>query len=357
MVQVVSLGSTRRWLALAALGAGVAFAPTVPAQVAPSSARSAPRAQETGSLAGVVRDLRGIPIARATVAVTGLDRTVESDTQGRFELDGVPIGERAVRVVRSGFEPLGFTIRFPEPGRLEVALELRAVAPEPMAPPSMTPQLLVGQVVDDAGNPVPEAEIGIMGTPTMVTADSTGRFRLADLAPGPYLLSVRRLGFAPRTISRTIGPSPMPPLVVQLERQLVALAPTTVTAAKGRENHHLAGFYQRKANASGVFFEQEDIERRRPAQFTDLFRANTTLTVQRDRTGRQYVETRLVGTGRCLPAVFIDGAYYRQEPGLLDAMAPPDQVRAVEVYNGRASVPGAFSRPGTDCGVIAVWTK
>jgi protocatechuate 3,4-dioxygenase beta subunit len=337
-------------LLLVAARLGAAQAPSRPSTRGQASA-------EGGALAGTVRDLKGMPVAKAVVAVSGVERTVESDAAGRFEVVGVSVGEHQVRVARPGFEALGFTVHFPEPGRLEVDLALQDVAVAAAVPPSAAPLLLSGRVVDDTGAPIAEAEIGLMGSPATAVADSAGRFRFADLPPGPYLLSVRRLGFAPRTISVTLRASASEPVVVRLERQVATLAPTTVTGTRGRENYRLADFYDRKAKASGVFIEQEEIERRRPAQFTDLFRANTTLTVQRDRTGRQYVESRLVGTGRCLPAVFIDGVYHRQEPGLLDAMAPPDQVRAVEVYNGRASVPGAFSRPGTDCGVIAVWTK
>lgn len=309
-------------------------------------------------LAGEVRDLAGAPLARVRVAVGRTPRAAESDTTGRFEVTDVPVGEHVVQVTRPGYEPLDFTVQVPEPGRLEVSLSLRAVPPSAGARPQGAPPLLEGVVRDDAGHPIPEVEVSAMGTDATAVTDSLGRFRLSDLSPGPYLLRFRRIGYTPRTHpARVDAATVMPPVEVAMHPQGVALAPTTVTATRGRESFAMAGFYQRKATETGAFIEREEIERRKPAQLTDLFRANTTLTVQRDRSGRQWLETRMAGQRRCVPILFVDGVYYRQEPGLVDAMAPPDQVRAVEVYYGRGTVPSAFFRPGSECGVIAVWTR
>jgi hypothetical protein len=306
-----------------------------------------------GTLTGVVRDLTGAAIARAVVTATGVPRGAETDSLGRFVLAGLPLGDREIRVQRVGFEPLGFTVRIPEPGTLEVQLSLEPTTAGPAAAKSTS---IFGTVRDAQGTALAEVEVSALDTQQSVTTDTSGSFRLSDAPRGPHLLRVRKLGYVPRTIPVQVGDSSVA-VNIALQPQGVALAATTVTATKGRENFHLPAYYARKAKETGSFIEQEEIERRRPAQLTDLFRSNTTLTVQRDRTGRQWVETRLGGQRRCVPILFVDGVYYRQEPGLIDGMAPPDQVRAVEVYYGRGTIPSEFFRPGSECGVVAVWTK
>lgn len=328
----------------------------------PSAAQSTPTPPlvsrplgPTGTLAGVVRDLGGAPIVRAIVSASGAARAAETDSVGRFELAGLPLGDRDVRVQRPGFEPLGFTVRIPEPGTLEVQLTLQPVTAG--TPVTTKGALHIGGVVrDESGAPVPNVEVSAMDTQQSVTTDSAGRFRITEAMSGPHLLRVRKLGYVPRTVPVQLRDTSLA-FDITLQAQGVALSATTVTATKGRENFHLPAYYARKAKETGAFIEQEEIERRRPAQLTDLFRSNTTLTVQRDRTGRQWVETRLGGQRRCVPILFVDGVYYKQEPGLIDGMAPPDQVRAVEVYYGRGTVPSEFFRPGSECGVVAIWTK
>jgi hypothetical protein len=310
--------------------------------------------RELAVVAGEVRDLAGAPLARVRVAVGKVPKAAESDSAGRFEVADVPVGEHAVQVTRAGYEPLDFTVQVPEPGRLEVRVNLRAMPADAVA--ALTFRGLAGVVRDPSGAPLAGAEIAHMGTALSATTDSAGRFAIPEAPSGPYLLRVRRLGFVPRMVPGRLD-SVMAPLEIQLQAQGVTLAPTTVTGTAGRESFSMAGFYQRKATESGSFIEQDEIDRRKPAQLTDLFRSNTTLTVQRDRTGRQWLETRMAGQRRCVPILFIDGVYYRQEPGLIDGMAPPDQVRAVEVYYGRGTVPSAFFRPGSECGVVAVWTR
>src|SRR5207249_3677728 len=55
---------------------------------------------------------------------------------------------------------------------------------------------VTGRIVDNAGQPVPQAIVEITELGTSVTAGADGAFRVA-LAPGRYTLAVRRHGFAP----------------------------------------------------------------------------------------------------------------------------------------------------------------
>lgn len=65
-------------------------------------------AQEpTGLITGRVEHaVTRTPIAGATIEVVGTGRSTQSLPDGRFRLDGVPVGEQVVRVRAIGFEPL-----------------------------------------------------------------------------------------------------------------------------------------------------------------------------------------------------------------------------------------------------------
>jgi hypothetical protein len=64
-----------------------------------------------GSVRGSVTDSSGAVIPGATVhltnAVSGLDRTVTTDTTGQFEIDNVPFNNYQLSVSASGFAPIG----------------------------------------------------------------------------------------------------------------------------------------------------------------------------------------------------------------------------------------------------------
>jgi outer membrane receptor protein involved in Fe transport len=67
-------------------------------------------AQNTGSLRGVVHDPQHRPLSGAQVTIHGPaafgDKTIQSDVNGEFQLDGVPEGPYSVTVLASGFAAL-----------------------------------------------------------------------------------------------------------------------------------------------------------------------------------------------------------------------------------------------------------
>src|SRR5690242_21934714 len=57
----------------------------------------------TATLAGIVRDSTGAPIADADVVLSVLKLGAHTDVQGWFTLDGVPPGEYTMHVQRLGY--------------------------------------------------------------------------------------------------------------------------------------------------------------------------------------------------------------------------------------------------------------
>ena len=64
---------------------------------------------------------------------------------------------------------------------------------------------LTGRITDSVGTPVHGAVVHLLGTSYGGVTDGSGRYRISSIAPGSYIASVRRLGFASDTFSVAIG--------------------------------------------------------------------------------------------------------------------------------------------------------
>lgn len=65
---------------------------------------------------------------------------------------------------------------------------------------------IVGRVIDEAGHPVPGAQIGLATSSATTTAGIDGRYTLLNIVPGVVALSVRAIGFSPKTVSGVVVP-------------------------------------------------------------------------------------------------------------------------------------------------------
>jgi phosphate/sulfate permease len=86
---------------------------------------------------------------------------------------------------------------------------LLALVTPPAAVSAQTGGVITGTVVSERGTPLSDAQIAVDGqTGTGGTTDAGGRFRLVNIAgAGQVDLTVRRIGFLPRTVTATIGAS------------------------------------------------------------------------------------------------------------------------------------------------------
>lgn len=84
--------------------------------------RSAPRGPI--SVFGIVTEGGGAPVAGARISIDGLDGTVLSAEDGRFEISGLASGEHVVSVRQIGFEPQAREVRVAtgEPARVSFVL-------------------------------------------------------------------------------------------------------------------------------------------------------------------------------------------------------------------------------------------
>lgn len=118
----------------------------------------------------------------------------------------------------------------------ELAAQTPAPGSRPMgAPGQQMPGVIAGTVVNDAGQPVPSASIGVRRDTILVNgaiAKTDGTFRIEGIAPGRYTVRIRAIGYAPVVKEVTItSAGPRVELgSVALAAVATQIAGTTVTA-------------------------------------------------------------------------------------------------------------------------------
>ena len=213
---------------------------------------------------------------------------------------------------------------------------------------------LSGTVRDSSGAGIAGAEITISGTGLRAHTNAEGAFRLTNVPAGTLRLAVRRLGFGPTAVSVVADPVQTTAVSVVIAPLAQSLATVVVRGDTRTEDRRLGGFYQRRSRSSGGhFITREQIDQRRPAQLTDLFRSVPGARIYAT-TFTNVVRFRGM---RCAPLVWLDGFPATAAEFDLNAISP-DLVEAIEVYPGIATVPTEFrwARGGGSCGAIVVWT-
>jgi hypothetical protein len=181
----------------------------------------------------------------------------------------------------------------------------------------------------------------------VAVSDSRGRFTLGDLPSGTQVLEVRRIGYllAQQPVELRSGRSVTQD--VRLQR-IVTLDSVRVLARRSRyrefEEH-------RKRSGFGTFLMEEDIERRRPFESSDLFRMIPGFRVSGYGLDAQLLSSRGVTSimTACRVNIVIDGMPY-QDINLIH----PSSIGAMEVYRPGQPAPVQYD---SRCGVIVVWSK
>jgi Carboxypeptidase regulatory-like domain/TonB-dependent Receptor Plug Domain len=253
-------------------------------------------------------------------------------------------------------------------GRISVRLSARAatfgallfVAPV-LGAQSRLPaaSVLVGMVKDSAGIPLQGVEVWLRGTDLYAHTGADGGFRLAGVPAGSAKVMLRRLGFEQATVDLDLRAGRTDSLVVSLTA-VVANLPGVVVEADARSKQLLPGFWDRRSKGFGHFFTRDEIEAAHPQDFTDILRTTpgvniTSISGRRQvRFSRAAFNTR----GDCPPQYWVDGM--RVENASADEF-PPQDVEALEVYAGAATIPSQFAPRAVQvqktCGAIVIWTR
>ena len=167
--------------------------------VRPSKARP----NGTGALAGVVRDARGRPVARALVTLENL-AMARTDSAGRYKFAGVPVGRHRLNVYKSGLRLKSESVEvgakktsatktdFAAGDRLHRERLRSAVL-------SGAGTTLRGTVTDADRRPLAGARVTALlagGAAASTASRRDGSFELRDLKPGQYRVLAAKAGYA-----------------------------------------------------------------------------------------------------------------------------------------------------------------
>jgi hypothetical protein len=141
-------------------------------------------------------------------------------------------------------------------------------------PPPLTAQepggSVVGGVTTDGGQPVPAAQVTLSRDGVVVArtvTDGTGRFRLASLPAGPYLLRIEALGYGPHERPLRLVDGQTTPVAAVLEVAAVAVEGITVRAQRERAR------FEEQAGATVVELTGQDLRRLPGLAEGDVLRA------------------------------------------------------------------------------------
>ena len=254
------------------------------------------------------------------------------------------------------------------------------------------PSTIRGRVVSRAKEPIPEAEVSIIGTPNRVITDSMGSFSLRGIAPETVMLRVRRIGFKGQFLRVTLRPGESVGTEIMLDPGPQLLPEVTVTAksAKPLEFAWTTKYddYFRRSSLGfpgGTFISAEKVKRRGASHTYELLeqyvpgaRVNvhfpgwggTEVVFPRCNRAFGYVEVWVDGKR------VSRGSHYQEAPLIFDKSAGrgkvstggveateladaldqvhPSEIQFMEVYRGIGSIPGEFSG---GCGAIVIWTR
>ncbi|HET9010555.1 MAG TPA: carboxypeptidase regulatory-like domain-containing protein [Gemmatimonadaceae bacterium] len=221
------------------------------------------------------------------------------------------------------------------------------------------PATLVGVVRDTAGVPIPGVEVRYRGGGTDVVSvrtNDSGGFRMVNLPLGTASVSLRRMGFAPSSLEVRLRAGRTDSLVISLSALATTLAGVLVEDEYEARSHRLlAGFWERRSRGFGYFLTRDEIEKRDAHEFVDLARMVPSVTIG-TRNGRRTIRFRSSTILDCPPQYVVDGM--RIENGSPDEFIPQD-VEALELYSGPATIPPQFAPRFNSytCGAVVIWTR
>lgn len=239
-----------------------------------------------------------------------------------------------------------------------------------------------GRVVDTTDAGLPGVEVAFPSLSKSVLTDSSGHFRLTNVAGGSRRILVRKIGYQPLDVMRTLMADTVT-LEVRMAPSDVVL-PTIEVTARGMTPvpKKLERWAARREKGRGTFFDEAFLRDNENRALRDILRRVQGIHLVRfdDRAG----VAAAAGTARhrnmsfetrtpqeraarkgvplaCYMSVYLDGAMIWNANSM---SRPPNlddfglhQMAAIEVFRTAAEIPPEFNAMGSDCGVLSMWTR
>jgi len=219
---------------------------------------------------------------------------------------------------------------------------------------------ITGTVRDSASQPIADADVVMRPGNHRARSDSAGRFLLAGVDDGSYVVYARKLGYALERWDVKLSNAGRVDVRFVLHRQQ-QLEEVTVTAARNCPAFSLDGFACRRHAGGGIFLDYPDIDERGEPYTGNLFRDMPGFRTRLVSTRRGVVPVGFRTNGGCVNSL-VDG-----RPASNDNPVPAytHDLSAMEVYVRPDSVPpqyqrytwltGDIERTGR-CSLVVYWT-
>ena len=215
---------------------------------------------------------------------------------------------------------------------------------------------VTGKVLNKYGQPIVGARVELQNTGAATKTRANGEFTLDSLPSGTQTLEIRQLGFAPTEVAVELTQQTPQNVTVKMTDYVPVLATMRVEAARERGLSDV-GFADRKRAGMGYYLDSDQLKNRQTTQFSDMLRTVPGIRVQPGGNGTNVITSSRDPTGGCV-TFYVDGAPWQQmTPGDLDTYVRPEEVAALEVYNG-SMTPAQFQQPGlSGCTTVVIWTE
>ena len=313
---------------------------------------------------------------------------VQGGADGLFRLCGLPTNTVVrLRAVADGAETAGETtvkLGGARLARTELTLDrLQALAARG--------SVFTGVVVADSTHaPIPLAEVALPELNKSETTNSRGEFRITGIPAGEHRVSVRRIGYGAADARLAFNGTETVERRVVLGRA-ITLEPVKVTATASDKMR--ASFDENMRVGLGHFMTRDQIAKYDGMELATVLSTIPTTGVANGR-GRSWVTSRRRPPALCPPASTPQGVVCLQNHGFyvpdtaemqqgmpiecwalvyLDGVlqngtkeptepfdlkqVPPERIDKMEFYAGAAETPSQYSRMGSNCGVLVIWTR
>jgi hypothetical protein len=206
------------------------------------------------------------------------------------------------------------------------------------------------------GNPVVDAAVAVVAVHQATKTDARGRFTLDRIPAGKTELSVRRLGFSPRTLQLALDAA-VDSLRIVLAELPEILDAVNVSATDRFKRQMVEEFYWRRARGLGKYLTREDIASRRASTPSEALRNTPGIRSVRTSsgTGVRFTAIQQMRNTGCIPLIWLDG---QRSPGMeIDEISLGD-IEGIELYTGTSTTPPQFwVGTSNHCGTIVIWTR
>jgi uncharacterized protein (DUF2141 family) len=330
-----------------------------------------PRAQGTSAVIGQVQDPETLlPVAGAEVSIAwsqidvskehGVRRTPHvvydsTSASGAFRICGLPNSMQATLQAKRG---KSVTAEIPiSLGEEESELFARTLLLSRIDSGAKIGNATVsGRVVLEGAATSGGSRVEVVGTDQVALTNDKGEFTITKLPSGSHVLLARHLGFGAQTVAVDLTSRAPQRVTIKLPKFVAMIEPVVVNARRAA-NLDRVGFSQRQKTGMGFYISPEQLKDRHPNLVTDILRTVPGLRISSGPEGDVVSSSRSVGLGGdCVQYYVDDMPWQSTQPGDVNQFVNPNEVVAVEVYQG-SNVPAQYSRGMGGCTTIVLWTR